>query len=477
MTEGFPVPSWIYDTVVYQIFPDRFFIGKGKTVKDKRELYERRGGTIEDWNVCPKKSDDGSHVKVFYGGDLWGIAEKVSYFKDLGINTVYLNPIFLAPSNHKYDTTDYFKVDPQFGGIKALKHLIKVLHKNGIKIILDGVFNHVGKDHKLFRKALRGDKKYRNMFVFYKDYYRSWWGVKSLPELVLEETSVKEYISDILWQYLELGIDGWRLDCGHDLGPEINRFITAKVKEFSSEKYVVSELWTYPSYWNMVDGIMNYHFRENVISYLKGTNPNCGFYLEKVYKETNNIHASWNMLDSHDIERLSTILKDKFLRKAAILLQFTYPGVPVVYYGTEIGIDGGNDPECRKTMNWNENEWDVDLRNYYKTLINIRKKEPALRYGGFELLSNDPLIFMRKTQMVLDNIIVYLNKEDRDIEITVNIPDGRILSGTEYVDLLSGEKFYVKSGTLSLNLRSKTFGILKLSNKIVNNYDQYKRIR
>ncbi|EKF49216.1 maltodextrin glucosidase [Thermosipho africanus H17ap60334] len=477
MKHLFPIPSWVYDTVIYQIFPDRFFIGKGKTVEDKRHLYEKRGGKIEKWGISPKRSNDGSHVKIFYGGDLWGISEKIEYLKDLGVNAIYLTPIFMAQSNHKYDTMDYFKVDPQFGGLKALKNLINNLHNNNIKLILDGVFNHVGKEHVLFKKALKGTKKYRNMFVFYENHYRGWWGTRSLPELVLEETVVKEYISEILWKYLELGIDGWRLDCGQDLGPEINRFITAKVKEFSSEKYVVSELWTYPSYWSMVDGIMNYHFRENVISYLNDKNPNCGFYIEKAYKETENIHACWNMLDSHDSERLSTVLRDKFQRKAAVLLQFTYPGVPVIYYGTEIGIDGGNDPECRKTMEWDRKKWDNELREFYKKLIYLRKREPALRYGGFELLSNEPLIFMRKSQMVLDNIIVYVNKNDKEIEMVVNVPDGRILSGTEFVDLLSEEKFYVSGGTLKLYMKGRSFGVLKINNKIVRNYDQYKRIR
>ncbi|OOC42303.1 cyclomaltodextrinase [Thermosipho sp. 1074] len=472
----FPIPSWAFDSVIYQIFPDRFFIGNGSNVELKRNLYEKRGGRIENWDVPPKKKERSEHVKVFYGGDLWGVADKISYLKELGVNVIYLTPIFLSNSNHKYDAIDYFKVDPQFGGIKALKKLLKKLHKGNMKLILDGVFNHVGKENVYFKKALKGNKSFKNMFVFYEKHYRGWWGTKSLPELVLEEISVKEYITNVLIKYLELGIDGWRLDCGQDLGPEFSRYITSKVKGFSSEKYVVSELWTYPAGWDMVDGVMNYHFRENIISYVKGTNKNFGLYLERMYKETSNILTCWNMLDSHDTERLATIIEDKFLRMFAIFLQFTYPGVPVIYYGTEIGMDGGPDPECRKTMDWNENNWDIELRDFYKRIIKLRRKEPALRYGGFELLNNDPIVFMRKTPMVLDNLIVYGNIYDKPYELIVNLPDNRILSGTEYVDLFNDEKYYVKGGTLQIRMLPRSFGILKLKNTIVNNYDQYKRI-
>lgn len=475
MNSKFPLPSWVYDTVIYEIFPDRFFIGKGKSIYDKRDLYEKRKGKIEDWGVPPKKSKNNDHVNVFYGGDLWGISEKIDYLKDLGINAIYLTPIFYASSNHKYDTIDYFRVDPQFGGLPALKNLIKSAHKNNIKIVLDGVFNHVGKEHVLFKKALKGDKNYKNMFVFYKENYRGWWGTSSLPELHLEEVKVKEYIVSVLRKYLELGIDGWRLDCGQDLGPEINRFINAKVKEYSSEKYLVSELWTYPAGWDMVDGIMNYHFRETVIDYLLDKNPNAGYYLQRAFNETSNIYGCWNMLDSHDSERLASVLKDKFLRKSAILLQFTYPGVPVIYYGTEIGISGGNDPECRKTMEWDSNKWNKDLLDFYKKLIYLRKKEPALRYGSFELLSNEPLIFMRKTPYVLDNIIVYVNKNE-ETEISVSIPENRLLSGTSFVDLFTYEEFYVLNGTLKLKLSGRSFGILKVKSKVVKGYDQYKRL-
>ncbi|SHH22091.1 cyclomaltodextrinase [Thermosipho atlanticus] len=472
---NFPLPSWVYDTVIYEIFPDRFYIGRGKTVKDKRNLYEKRGGRIEEWNVPPKRTENHDHVNVFYGGDLWGIVEKIDYLKDLGVNAIYLTPIFLASSNHKYDTIDYFRVDPQFGGLPALKRLIKVAHENGIKIILDGVFNHVGKEHVLFKRAMKGNKKYKNMFIFYENHYRGWWGTSSLPELHLEEIKVKEYIVEVIKKYLNLGIDGWRLDCGQDLGPEMNRFLTAKVKEFSAEKYLVSELWTYPAGWDMVDGIMNYHFGTTVIDYLLGKNPNAGYYLEKAFKETSNIFGCWNMLDSHDTERLASVIKDKFLRKAAILLQFTYPGVPVVYYGTEIGIDGGSDPECRKTMEWDKKKWDEELRDFYKMMIKLRKTEPALRYGAFELLSNEPLVFLRKSPMVLDQVIVFVNK-GQETEISVTVPDNRLLSGTRFVDLLSNNEAYIRGGTLRLKLPENSFGIFKVENKVVRGYDQYKRI-
>ncbi len=472
----YPIPSWVYDSVVYQIFPDRFKIGNGLSIVEKKDLYEKRGGVIEKWDVLPKATKNADHVKTFYGGDIWGIIEELDYIKSLGTNCIYLNPIFLSPSNHKYDTVDYFKVDPQFGGNVALKKLINETKKNKIKLVLDGVFNHISSQHPWFLKALKGNKKAISNFSFYEDGYRAWWGAKSLPELHLEEVEVRNYILSVVEHYLKLGIDGWRLDCGQDLGPVNNAVITAKAKEFSAESYVVSELWTYPAGWDMVDGIMNYHFRNSVYAYLKNEMNNLGNVLEKAYRETENIFGCWNMLDSHDTERLATTLPDKDLRKLAIVMQFTYPGVPVVYYGTEIGMTGGNDPECRAGMIWDKDKWDTDLLEFYKKIISIRKSKPALRFGEFRTLSEEPLVYMRKAPYPLDDIIVAINKDESQKTVTVSVEDNRILSGTQFIDLFTSEEFYAVGGTLRLNVEPKSFRILKARNFIKKNYNQYKRI-
>lgn len=470
----YPIPSWVYEAVIYQIFPDRFAIGRGKSVYDKEKLYTKRGGTICEWGTTPIRTGDSRQSKTFYGGDLWGIAEKIDYIYELGANCLYLTPIFTSPSNHKYDAIDYFSVDPQFGGNRALIKLIKVLKSHSMRLILDGVFNHMSNLSPLFKKAQRGSE-FREFFNFYETHHRGWWGVQSLPELNLEEVSVRKFISLVLTHYLKLGIDGWRLDCGQDLGPVNNAFVASVVKNFSIEKYVISELWTYPSGWNMVDGTMNYHFRELVISYLKGETTRAGNLFEKMYRDTPKIFGCWNMLDSHDTERLATTFPDGDLRKLAIVLQFTYPGVPVIFYGTEVGLDGGSDPECRATMIWDESKWDSELRNFYKQLIRIRKDEIALKVGEFVLINEHPVAFMRRTQNVQDTIVVAVNPGD-EVNLVVQIPDHRILDRTKFVDLFTDEVFKVTSGTIKIPIQAKSFRIMKLKNETSGMYNQYKRV-
>ncbi|HBF10593.1 cyclomaltodextrinase [Thermotoga neapolitana] len=471
----YPIPSWVYDSVVYQIFPDRFFIGKGKTVEDKKDLYLKRGGTIEKWGVPPRKLPGAQHVKVFYGGDLWGIAEKIDYLEELGVNAVYLTPIFLSDTNHKYDTIDYFKIDPQFGGKRAFVHLLKVLHSRNIKLILDGVFNHVGSQHPWFKKARKKDPEYVNRFFLYRDRHRSWFDVGSLPELNVEVEEVREYILKVVQHYLEVGVDGWRLDCGHDLGPLVNLWINMKVKEFSSEKYLVSEIWTYPAGWEMVDGLMNYNFRSLVLSYVNGETDSIGTELERAYRETKNIFGCWNMLDSHDTPRLATTVPVKDLRKLAIVLQFTYPGVPLVYYGTEIGLTGGEDPECRATMEWNREKWDMELFEFYKKMIRFRRTDPGLRFGEFILLKEKPLAFMRKAPHPLQDTIVVVNPEEEK-NVVLSLPDGKIMNATPLFDIFTGEKFHVDGGVVKVPVGRRSFRILKPIDLRVGRYRLYKRV-
>jgi glycosidase len=461
--------------VIYQIFPDRFAIGKGKSVHDKTQLYTSRGGKIADWYVLPKHKPNIEHCFEFYGGDLWGIAEKLDYLRDLGVNLIYTTPIFLSPSNHKYDTIDYMKIDPQFGGERAFKFYLKAAKENNFRVMLDGVFNHLSKENKWFKRALKGDKRHIAKFSIYKNGYRSWQGVQDMPEWNWEETTVREYLLSVVEHYLKLGIDGWRLDVAFDLGYVNTALITARAKAVSVEKYVVAETWNFPSNWEVVDGIMNYHFRESVVGWLKGELKNITQPLQSAYNLTPNIYGCWNMLDSHDTPRIATVIPEKSLRKLAIILQFTYPGVPFIYYGSEIGMQGGADPENRAAMVWDEDRWDRELLGFYKKIIEIRKTQTALKIGTFEVLNDEPFVFLRRTPYVLDDIVVAINKLGKQ-EIAVSVPDGRLLAGTCFVDLFTQEEFWIIGGVLRFNIPSKGFRILKATNKTKGNYNQYKRI-
>ncbi len=471
----YPLPNWVYESVIYQIFPDRFAIGRGKTVYDKSKLYTSRGGKVVEWNVLPKHKPNIEHCFEFYGGDLWGIAENMDYLKDLGVNLIYTTPIFLSPSNHKYDIIDYMKIDPQFGGEAAFKYYLKKAKENGFRVMLDGVFNHLSKENKWFKSALRGKKEHLAKFSFYKNGYRAWQNVDGMPEWNWEETSVREYLLNVVEHYLKMGVDGWRLDVGFDVGYVNNALISSRAKSVSIEKYVVTETWNFPSNWEVVDGIMNYHFRESVISWLNGNLKNIGYALQSAYDKTPNIYGCWNMLDSHDTQRIATVLPDKDLRKLAIVLQFTYPGVPFVYYGSEIGMEGGWDPENRAGMIWDEKQWDNELREFYKKLIKIRKTEITLKIGTFEVINDEPLAFLRKAPYVLDDVIVVVNKSEKQ-EIALSVPDGRLLAGTCFVDLLTNEEFWIVGGILRVNVPAKGFRILKAVNKTKGNYNQFKRI-
>jgi glycosidase len=248
-----------------------------------------------------------------------------------------------------------------------------------------------------------------------------------------------------------------------------------KVKEFSAEKYLVSEIWTYPAGWDMVDGLMNYNFRNLVLSYVNGETDSIGFHLERAYRETKNIFGCWNMLDSHDTPRLATMVPDRDLRKLAVVLQFTYPGVPLVYYGTEIGLTGGEDRECRATMEWNREKWDVDLFEFYKKMIRLRRTDPGLRFGEFVLLNDSPLAFLRKAPHPLQNTIVVVNPGEEKV-LVLSIPDGKIMNTTPLVDVFSGERFHVDGGVVKLPLPARSFRILKPEDLRVGKYRLYKRV-
>lgn len=475
----YPIPTWVYESVIYQIFPDRFAIGRGKTVRDKETLYTKRGGRIVDWDVPPSRKPSGEHVKEFYGGDIWGIVEKLDYLADLGVNVIYTTPIFISPSNHKYDTIDYFRIDPQFGGGAAFNLYLRRAKEKGFRILLDGVFNHLSADNAWFKSAKNGQLKHISKFTIYEDGHLCWNNYGGMPEWHLEEISVRQYVLSVVRYYLEKGIDGWRLDVGFDLGYVNNALIASQVKAISLEKYVITETWNFPAGWTVVDGIMNYHFREVVLGFVRGELENAADALEDAFMQTANIHGCWNILDSHDTERLATVVPDKNLRKLAVVLQFTFPGVPVVYYGTEIGLEGGPDPENRATMKWDEHRWDKELLEFYKRIIAIRRRETALRMGTFELLSGrrtgEPLAFLRKTPHVLDDVIVIVNPRGEQ-RVALSVPDGRLLAGTRFEDLFTGETFHIVSGVLRVHVPKQGFRILRVRHTPERGYDQYKRI-
>jgi glycosidase len=468
--------NWQRDSIVYQIFPDRFKIGNGKNVFQKREQghYQLPKQDVRDWGEKPVASVDGSHQYDFWGGDLAGITEELDYIRDLGANTLYLNPIFWGHTNHKYDTVDYFKIDPDFGTEEEFLLLVETAHSKGLSIILDGVFNHVGASGKwansleLFEEpgALQGNEEFRKYFFEGKKGLRGWMDSCNLLELNLENPILSNMVfrgtDSVVAHWLKKGIDGWRLDVAYDLGPRILKEIVATTKSIRSGAVVIGEIWNYPGGWpeqSHLDGLMNYYFRlviwEALNGYLSGHD--ALKIIDEAIREAGLtfISNSWTILSSHDVPRLKNELGSFQRVKAALVLQYCLPGIPLIYYGEEIEMDGGNDPENRAPMDWQSVSKETETRILYKKLNAIRETKASLRAGNFKpLISSDSSLisFKRTGEIVDDMVLCVVNPTANNVESRVFLQEGFLMNGTEMKDLLTGRAFRVSFGTVSVDL-------------------------
>lgn len=386
------VPSWVKDAIFYQIFPERFANGDPKNDPPN----------VEPWGGTPK-------TKNYFGGDLRGIMDHLDYISALGVNCLYLNPIFWSNSNHKYHTKDYLKIDPHFGTEEDFKNLVDACHKRGIRIILDGVFNHTGVDFFAFEDIKKHGKKSKyvkwyNIYSFPinppdKPNYECWWNLGDLPKLMTHNPEVRAYLFKATEHWMKLGIDGWRLDVPNEIPHPFWVEWRKLVKNINPEAYIVGEVWDDASPWlkgDQFDAVMNYRFRNAALDFFvngKTTVKQFDSTLAKVrsdYAPDVNL-AMQNLLGSHDTERLLTLCKnDKQTMKLAWLFQMTYVGAPMVYYGDEVGMTGGKDPGCRGTMIWDESKQDRDLLATMQELIKLRKQNTVLRDGSFASVVVDP---------------------------------------------------------------------------------------
>lgn len=390
------VPNWYKEGVMYNIFVDRFNNGNknGKINSPKKNSF-----IYANWSDEPMyiKDNNGNIIRWdFFGGNLKGIIEKLNYLAKLGVSIIYLNPIFEARSNHKYDTGNYKKIDPMFGDEETLKELIEKADKKGIKIILDGVFSHTGVDSIYFNKLSNYDEigaynsessKYFDWYKFknYPNEYECWWGIDDLPNVDEMNEGYRNYIihdkDSVLNKWISMGIKGFRLDVADEIPTQFIREFKKRLKEVDSDSVLVGEVWEDAS--NKVsygesrtyllgeelDSVMGYPFRNNMVYFLKGhissTDLVNRFMTMKENYPKEAFKSNLNILSSHDTTRILTELdNDKDLVKLAVLTQMTFEGVPYIYYGDEAGLFGGNDPENRKTYPW-KNE-DLDTLNFYK---------------------------------------------------------------------------------------------------------------
>ncbi len=478
--EDYKTPDWFKNAVAYQIFPDRFYNGNddGSFLGNRTDIIKRNWGetpfyTAEQFGGEYKSND-------FFGGNLEGIIKKLDYLEDLGITVIYLNPIFKAASNHKYDTGSYEEIDPMFGDEETFARLCKEAKKRGIRIILDGVFNHTGDDSLYFNKygnydsvgAYQSkDSPYYSWFNFmeYPNVYESWWGMTTLPQVNEMSEDLREYLilgeNSIVKKWIRLGASGWRLDVVDELPDSFVKELRVAVKSVDPEAVIIGEVWEDASnkiayskrreyfYGNELDSVMNYPFRNALIDAAL-----CRIDAEEFNRRIMSLkenypspayYSTLNIMSSHDVERMVTLMGGVPTRhevdrnyqaqfrldgyalqtalkrtRLAMGIAMTMPGVPCLFYGDELGVQGYGDPFCRSCFPWDKmNEVDPDskMRHWVKELIELRKSSAAFTTGDLESVYNIGYTYgyMRRDGDEKYVVIANFDNVPRDIRLDV----------------------------------------------------------
>ena len=478
----YETPAWFHGGTMYQIFTDRFFCGKGEVGSRDDVIInpDWRGGVKQyaEYPGAPVPNNE------FFCGNLWGIAEKLDYLQSLGVSVIYLNPIFEAYSSHKYDTGDYMKVDEMFGGEKALENLISKCKEKGIRIILDGVFNHTGNDSVYFNRYGKYDSvgayqsessEYKDWYFFkeFPDSYECWWNIEILPKLNPECVACRDFLCNkggVAEKYMKMGIGGWRLDVADELSNDFLDILRDTVKGASNgEGIIIGEVWENAAdkiaygkrrrYFRgkQLDSVMNYPARNGILAFVKDgdseTLYNVLTELYSSYPETV-CHSLMNSLGTHDTERILSVLGDDSVleltneelsthkmndsqRKRAVsklmiasVLQYTVFGVPSVYYGDEAGLEGGHDPFCRQPFPWGEEN--AELLAHYRKLGEIRKENSVFANGKFKVISRQKGFIAYERYNEEENILVVAN---------VGKTSKACNLGCDVVDLLTGKRY------------------------------------
>ncbi len=482
--EGFKTPDHTKGGIIYQIFPDRFYRGKNALPYPEDRFIR------EDWGGIPEHTQTTSARSLgndFFLGNLNGIAEKLDYLKSLGVTMIYLNPIFEAHSNHRYNTADYFKIDPMLGSEKDFVSLCKKAKKKGIDIILDGVFSHTGNDSLYFNsKGRYGDggayndpnSPYSSWYQFRKfnNDYASWWGIKTLPEVNENDPAFTEFITGengVIRYWMQRGAAGFRLDVADELPDAFLDKIRQAVKSENPEGYLLGEVWEDASNkisysvrrrflrGRQLDSVMNYPFANAIIDFVTG---GTGYdFAERIMTVLENyplpaLHNLMNHIGTHDTERILTRLagepsygrgrdwqatqhlsseqyaEGKRLLKMAALLQYTLVGLPSLYYGDEVGMTGYGDPFCRGCYPWGKE--DEELLSYYRKLGKARRSCPAFEDGSLEFLAIGLGYVIFKRTKGKDSAIIGINRwqESEAVSLDIDLSKYKTVFGTEPKD-------------------------------------------
>lgn len=467
-------PSWVNSAVFYQIFPERFCNGNPDLSPEN----------VSPWGTTPDRT-------LFMGGDLPGITQKLSYLEELGVNALYLTPIFEALSNHKYDTVDYTRIDPHFGDESDLVELIQQAHKRGIRVILDGVFNHCGGGFRQFQDVVEHgeDSPFRDWFhirefpvsfdplnfdsfgatpyvprpASFKAYPEKLLKRACMPKLNTENPQVKEYLLGAVAKWTRMGIDGWRLDVATEVDSHFWREFRETVRSINPEAVIIGEFWRNSEAWlqgDQYDGVMNYGVQRAAVQYFakSAVTPQRfqEILTENLMRYTDAANDSMlNLLDSHDTARFVTVSGGDTARlKNAAAFLFTFVGMPCTYYGTEIGMTGENDPDCRKAFDWEQSHWDMDLWNHYQKLMALRKNRKALQEGSVKFRSQGDVFAMERCW-----------GEERLVTVINNTPESQsyTLPGKSAHDLLGHGEFQGSQGVVTAQISPFSAMVLEMN--------------
>jgi neopullulanase len=468
-------PEWVRDAVFYQIFPDRF----------ARSLSVPKPTFLDPWGATPTPHG-------YQGGDLVGVVERLDYLQDLGINAIYFTPVFQSASNHRYHTHDYEKVDPMLGGNSALRLLLDAAHARGMRIVLDGVFNHASRGFFQFHDILENGQssayldwfKIQSFPLYAYDPdkpigYGAWWGLPALPKFNVETPAVREFLWRVARMWIDFGIDGWRLDVANEIDDdEFWREFRRRMRAGNADAYIVGEVWADASRWlqgEMWDAVMNYLFTRACIAFFIGESvveselkrtslypagpPGAEAFRKAIDAILRLYHPSvtavmLNLIGSHDMARFVTLAGgDQSALRLATLFQMTYPGAPSVYYGDEIGMTGGHDPLNRGAMIWDSAFWDTDLLHEFQRLVAFRKATPAVRRGSYHAIYAHENVYGYLRQLGEETVLVVLNvsRVTRRVDLCVesHLPDGTILKEAWGTDAIRVEQSTLRDTRLN----------------------------
>lgn len=442
-TDSYPGPDWAKEQIYYQIFPERFCNGDSSI--DPPD--------VVSWGTEPDREN-------FMGGDLRGIIHKLDYIKELGATCLYLTPIFKAPSNHKYDTVDYFDIDPAFGTKQELKELVEAVHERGMRLLLDGVFNHCGYYWPPFQDVVKNGGKSPYASWFFprsfpvceeRENYDCVGHYKWMPKINLSNAETRDYFILVGRYWIEsFGIDGWRLDVADELPTQFLTYFSDAMRKIKPDVLLLGETWADAGRLlapDRLDSAMNYVFRDAALDWLaknRISTSRLDYRINRMLSlypyET--VLRLYNLLDSHDTERFRWLCSDKRKHELAVVLQMTLPGCPAIFYGDEVGMEGANDPGCRLAMEWDERRQDKKLLALYKKLISVRKASPSLTKGDYQTLicddAADVYVFKRTWERETSIVILNAGAQPAYKKVTAH-GEWTTLTGDNHVSSEDGE--------------------------------------